>query len=179
MRLPLAVRTAVLSLACLGLVLPPSVFGASPAASRPAQAQPTLQVADAALGPQGVLRGKVVDAQGQPVADARVVLAQRSGPVAEAQTDAEGRFAVANLRHGVYAVGAAEGVGIYRLWPSSVAPPSATSDVLIVSDGTLVRGQGGMYQWMSEHFWLSSALIVTAIALPVALINDKDPSTGN
>lgn len=138
-----------------------------------------LRMVDSVLGPQGTLHGKVVDSRGAAVAGSPVVLVQEAGPVAETVTDAQGRFAVTNLAPGTYLAAADEGIGAFRVWPEATAPPSARSEVLIVSDGTLVRGQGGLYQWVSENFWLTSALVVTAIAVPVALIATGRDSKSN
>ena len=65
---------------------------------------------------------------------------------------------------------------VCRAWPERIAPPSATSDVLLVSDGTLVRGQG-LYEWISEHFWLTSALIAAAITIPIVTSQKDDPGS--
>jgi hypothetical protein len=179
MNIPLAVRAAISLLCSLGLLLPPAAFGASPQPPGPPQVRPTLRVADAALGPCGTFRGKVVDAQGSPLPATRVVLVQQTGPVAETVTDGEGHFAVANLAPGTYLAAADAGIGAFRVWPEATAPPSARAEALIVSDGTLVRGQNGLYQWISEHFWLTSALVATAIAVPVALIAHDRESKSN
>lgn len=173
MRLPATIEIAALTLACLGLVVPTSAFAA---AGESGQAQPKLQFTDAALGPHNALKGRVVNAQGMAMPATRVVLLQEKGPVAETTTDAQGRFAVENLQQGLYVVVAGDGAAAFRLWPGRLAPPAATEDVLVVSDGQLTRGQGGVYQWISEHFWLTSALIAAAIAVPVATSAHKSAS---
>ena len=166
-----ALSRAAFSLACLGLLLPPSAFGAA-AATEP-QPRPSVRVADAALGADGALRGRVSDPQGKGMPATRVVLAGPKGPIGETMTDDEGRFAFLDLRQGLYVVAGGEGFGVYRVWPEAIAPPSAKEGVLIVSDGRLVRGQGGLYPWISEHFWLTSALVAAAIAVPTALITAR------
>ena len=171
MRTPPAVKIALLWFSCLGLLLPESAFAASLEPPGPAQAPPAFRIGDAVLGPQGALRGQVVDPQGMAVPGARVVLFTQDGPVARVAADAQGRFVVGNLRQGTYLVVGGEGAAAYRVWAAPIAPPSATSEVLIVSDGTLVRGQGGLYLWISEHFYLTSALVVAAIAVPIAVVD--------
>ena len=57
------------------------------------------------------LRGRVLDASGQPAADAFVVLISQTGHQAATPTDAEGSFDV-ELQPGTYAVGASNAAGV-------------------------------------------------------------------
>lgn len=182
MRSGSAVRIALLWLSCLGLLLPPSALAAAPGpprAAAPAPARPALRIGDAALGPQGTLRGKVVDPQGTAIPGARVAVFTRvavlkqDSAVADVTADGEGRFTVARLRPGTYLVVGGEGAGAFRVWPGPIAPPAAVGEVLIVSDGTVVRGQDGVYRWISEHFLLTSAMIAATIAVPVVLLGNQ------
>jgi hypothetical protein len=64
----------------------------------------------------GVLQGRVLDAQGEPVADAAVVLNERTivslAPIAETRTDASGQFRFAQHdRHALVLTARKEGVG--------------------------------------------------------------------
>ncbi len=168
----------MLWLSCAGLVLPSSAALAANPQSGPSLRPRTLCVADASLGPGGLLRGKVVDHQGKGIAAARVVLLQSGRPVVQAGTDPNGRFAMANINRGVYELRAAGGVGVYRLWPARIAPPSANREALLVAGGRLVRGQGGVYQWVSEHYLLTCTGIAAAIVVPIILVdNAKSPSS--
>ena len=64
----------------------------------------------------GILQGRVVDSAGQPVADAAVVLNERTivslAPIAETRTDASGRFRFERHdRHALVLTARKEGVG--------------------------------------------------------------------
>ena len=168
----------MLGLSCLGLVLPPSAALAAGPRSGPTPRPRTLCVADAALGPGGLLRGKVVDHQGKGIPAAEVVLVQKGRPVAQTGTDRNGQFAIANLNRGVYELHSAGGVGVYRVWPAGIAPPSANREALLVAGGRLVRGQGGVYQWVSEHYLLTCTGIAAAIVVPIVVIDaNRSPSS--
>lgn len=66
-----------------------------------------------ALAQQGLVRGKVVDAEGKPVPDAVVAFEQQTGPVRrQAKTDNKGEFLILGMQSGDYKVTASkEGVG--------------------------------------------------------------------
>lgn len=127
---------------------------------------------DLALGPGGVLKGQVVDAQGAPCANAPVRLV-KSGLGAKTtipcRTDADGRFQFAGLSGGVYSVETTAGVMVYRVWAPNTAPPSAIAEALVV-EGQAVRGN------LSNVPPLGWALIglgvAAAIAIPLALDDD-------
>ena len=77
----------------------------------------TLRAHDVALsGSRGVLVGKVVDPTGAAVADVPVVLRAGNRHLAESRSDAQGRFAFAELRGGIYQVVAGEGFVTFRAW---------------------------------------------------------------
>ncbi len=129
-------------------------------------------VRDVALGPNGVMKGQVVDAQGTPCANAPVRLI-RSGAVGEpaisCRTDADGRFQVAGVSGGVYRVETTAGTMIYRAWAPNTAPPSAIQEVLVV-EGEAVRGNLGS---IGPLGWaLIGVGIAAAIAIPLALDDD-------
>jgi hypothetical protein len=129
-------------------------------------------VRDIALGPGGVMKGQVVDAQGTPCVNAPVRLI-KSGAGAEVvvpcQTDADGRFQVAGLSGGLYRVETTAGTMVYRAWAPNTAPPSAIAEALVV-EGEAVRGN------LSNITPLGWALIglgiAAAIAIPLALDDD-------
>jgi hypothetical protein len=49
---------------------------------------------------------------------------------------------VKSLRGGTYDVVAGQNKGVYRFWAPNTAPPAAKSQVLLVSQPSVVRGQG-------------------------------------
>jgi hypothetical protein len=129
-------HTALVSIAVLGLLAPPSVRAAEgrapmPTAAAPADANPAASeplVIDVALQNAGVLTGHVVGQDGKCLAQ---------------QTDVAGRFAMTGLAGGVYEVRWAQGVTICRLWAPQTAPPSAKAELLLTTDATVLRGQTG------------------------------------
>lgn len=103
MKILVAQRLAT-AIACLGMIIPPSAFAGTPS-----------PVADVALGAGGQFVGKVVNAQGAPVAATTVSLRQAGQEVASTATDTQGSFAVQGLQGGQYEVVAENGSVVYRL----------------------------------------------------------------
>ena len=167
-------KCVVLSLSCLGLLLPQSAVVASQVQPGSPGGPQAVRINDVSLGSQNTLWGTVVDRQGQALPGARVALVQHDRQVAQTTTDSQGRFAVANVPWGVYTVGAAGGIGLYRLWPERIAPPSASQGVLIVSSEQVVRGQDRLYEWVADHYLLTCTGIATAIVVPVVLISNEN-----
>ena len=181
MRASYILRSGVVTLACLGLLLPQTAFAAQPDARA---GRPSIRILDVALGPQGTLAGAVVDPEGSPVVATPVVLLHGQRVAALAETDAQGRFAFSGLQGGLYGVGADGIVRACRVWAPQTAPPAANQGVLIVSDGELGRGrgpmmdcQGRLYQWISEHYLLTWGFIAVLIAVPVAVIAHNQPKS--
>ncbi|QDV73499.1 carboxypeptidase-like regulatory domain-containing protein [Botrimarina mediterranea] len=184
MKIVVAQRIAA-AMACFGMLIQPALAGAPIVESAPA-------VADIALSNGGVFVGKVVTAQGAPLAKVAVSLQQAGNEVAKTTTDAEGVFAVQGLRGGLYQVVSEGGVVSYRLWAENTAPPAANQSALIVTGGDVVNGQycppmapcpptpskgAGVLGWMREHPLLVAAGVATAIAVPLALADDDDPAS--
>jgi hypothetical protein len=138
-------------------------------------------VTDVALGQGGALTGKIVDRQGASQANAEVRVIQQGQVVATAQTDARGEFHVADLRGGVYQIETAQGSGVYRLWATQTAPPSANDGVLVVHDDAVSRSQnggpGGLLGVLANP-WVLAAIVAAAIAIPLAL-DDDDEAAGS
>ena len=143
-------------------------------------------VNDVKLWAEGVLLGQVVDVEGQPVAGTVVTLREGEDKVGETKTDAQGYFSFRGLASRGYVVEAAGGLGMYRAWSQSVAPPSAQPGVLIVAGKTTVRAhfyhrhrRRGGYLWavMANHPYLTAALVGAAIAIPISVGDDRGPSS--
>jgi hypothetical protein len=138
-------------------------------------AAPVTVVSDVALGPDGLLRGQVVNSQGLGVAGVTVALWQQGSEVASGITGERGQFALAVSRGGIYQVVAAEGQAICRVWSPQAAPPSAASGVLIVAGTLVVRGQSSpVYNWIAERPYLFYGGVAAAIAVPLVVLNDDD-----
>jgi hypothetical protein len=135
-------RRWALGLAVAGLLSPTLAGAAQPAVtqSQPNAARPQ-RIADVALHQGGVFAGQVVNAQGVPRGNAKVVMTQKAKVVAIARTDKQGRFVVRGVRAGVYQVQAEQTVSVLRLWAERTAPPAARPAALLVSDSTIALGQ--------------------------------------
>lgn len=134
-------QSTAVAVACCGSALPQAALAAGGA--QPSQTQavaPTAVVADVALSADGLLRGQVVNGQGQPLASVPVSVRANSGEIVSAVTDKNGFFAVGGLRGGSYTVVAGQGYGAFRLWTAQTAPPVAKPGLLVVSSKEIVRG---------------------------------------
>jgi hypothetical protein len=138
---------------------------------------------DVALAEGGVLTGQVVSTAGKPQAMTPVSLATGGKEIARVTTDKEGQFRVASLQGGVYQVSTSGNSGVYRFWAPRTAPPSSLNGLNMVSGNSVVRGQMGggplasAGQWIAEHPIITAGAIATAIAVPLALEDDDDPSS--
>ncbi|MEN6458615.1 MAG: carboxypeptidase-like regulatory domain-containing protein [Thermoguttaceae bacterium] len=165
MRTGRLIRGVMVSLAALGMCLP-QVTLASGQAAAPA-------VVDIALADGGVLQGQVVDLQGGHVANVPVSVKAADREVAQAVTTADGRFSVQGLRGGVYQVAAGEGQGVYRLWSSNTAPPSAQKGAVVYTQNAQPRS--GLKMFLTNPIVIAG-IVATAIAVPVALANSGSSS---
>jgi hypothetical protein len=139
--------------------------------------------ADVALQEGGVLTGQVVNTAGQPQAFTPVSLVTSGKEIARATTDSQGQFRVASLKGGVYQVSTNGSQGVYRFWAPRTAPPTSISGLNLVSGQEVLRGQMGggpfsaMGQWIAEHPIITAGAIATAIAVPIVLDDNNDPSS--
>lgn len=180
MRIARLVRYAAVWLAVGGVCMPAQLLASNPQAPR-ASEDTGRQVHDVALGSGGLLVGRLLDQQGQPLADAYVAILADQQTVAQTQTDANGSFAVAGLRGGVHQINAANAVQLYRLWVPGTEPPGAERIAQIVSGPDVVRGNwdghGGMPQraikFASNPFVVAS-VIAAAVAIPIIVHAESD-----
>lgn len=173
-------RTLVV-LAVIGMLTP-----VAPARAREWAPLPMNVVRDVELGDGGLLVGRIVDANGQPVAAMEVTITSGETPLASTRTDAEGVFAVANLRGGVHAITTSENVQVCRLWAPGTAPPQAPQSIELVSKSNVTRGQYGpppgnrfvrkAKVWATNP-WIVGGVVAAAIAIPVALSDNDGPSS--
>ncbi len=157
-------RMQVIALVCVGLMMPHTLLGAT--------AAPKVKINDVALGNGGALIGQVVDQQGLGVAGAQVVVLQQGLKPVQTVADRTGKFQVVGLKGGPTKVVTAGGHGVYRLWAANTAPPAAKPAALLLSNGPVVRGQGG-------HLggWLLPALAAGGIIAGVAVATSNTNST--
>lgn len=154
------------TIACIGMVLPPSAIAATPA---------TTTTNDVALRAGGLLVGQVVDQQGVAKAGTPVSIQFAGKEVAATTTDGNGVFAARGLRGGQYQILTPQGGSECRLWAADTAPPSARPAALLVSGNDVVRGQGPMASWVGwvkAHPYITAGTVAAAIAIPLALADD-------
>lgn len=127
---------------------------------------------------RGFLVGQVLSIAGQPEADKELQLRANEVLVANAKTDARGRFAVPVNKTGVFRLDVCNQRFQIRAWQANVAPPTAGEGLLVISQGDSVRGQAGASMLVS---WLSNPLVLglvaaSAIAVPIAVdeLDDDD-----
>lgn len=149
-------RMQIIALVCVGMMLPQAVMGAAPA--------PKVKINDVALGNGGMLVGQVVDQQGLGIAGAQVVVLQQGRKPVQTVADKAGKFQTAGLSGGPAQVVTAGGQGVYRLWTAKTAPPTATRSAMILSNGSVVRGQHhGMGGWLLPA--LAAGGIIAGVAV--------------
>jgi hypothetical protein len=163
-------------IACVGMISPShhlqaeETASASPAAGRTG----AQMISDVRMASGGKLRGRLLDAQGQPEADKTVTfrnLALRNYSVV---TDANGRFALVLSNAGVYHVSAEHGSQICRVWTNDAAPPHANDELLIVSGETVTRAASEPFKALLNNKYLLGTLILIAVAVPIAVSNNRD-----
>lgn len=110
------------------------------------------RIADIMLHEGGTMVGVLVDSNGKPVAQEKIVLKQGNQVAAITQSNKAGQFAVRGLRGGVYQVEAGKHRSLVRAWTARTAPPAANQAVQLVTQGDIVRGQieweGGGVGWV-------------------------------
>jgi len=170
---------ALIALATVGMLVPVVPASATENATRSAQ-----PLRDIELGRGGLLVGRLTDANGRPLADVPVEVRSSGKPLAAMLSDAEGVFAVAQLRGGVHEITTAGSNEVCRLWAPGTAPPGALPSIEVVAPGEVVRGQYGPPPGnrfiKRAKVWATNPLIVggvvaAAVAIPVALSDDDGP----
>jgi hypothetical protein len=176
-----------MAVAAFGLSLPlmPVATGDAAAQSSAIAARRSL-VRDVELAGGGLLVGRLLDADGRPLADAPVSLLADSQVVATTRTDGSGVFAVAGLRGGVHEIAAGGSVQLCRLWMKDMAPPRSARSVEIVADPDVVRGQWGpppgnglvkQIKVLAANPFVVGGVVAAAVAIPVALSDDDGPNS--
>ncbi len=173
------VRAAMVVASCIGIVLPTSTAGAadpSPRAKDVFSALSRPMITDVALGENGTVRGQVVDRQGVPVRGSSVAMVRDGQTVADVASDHQGHFFITGLRGGVYDVSSAQGGGTFRLWAPGTAPPAARQVITVVEGADVVRGQAPRGDHFSSDRFILLSLIAAAIAIPIAIYNNRSNS---
>ncbi len=148
-------HVALAAVACIGFMVPQSAWSAEGNAPK---------LIDVKLQPGKVLQGQILNGQGAPKVNADVAVLHDGKILARLKTNQEGYFAVSNLNSGLYLVACDDGLGHFRVWSSSVAPPNAQQGALVVADGSVVRGN--IWDVLSNPLLLGGVVvggIITAI----------------
>lgn len=126
-------------IAALGMAVSP-VLGATPNITQ-TQAQTTASVFDVKTS-QGHLFGQVVNPTGKAEVGVDVSLTSQNKVVGKTKTDQFGRFAVPLNTTGVYRVAIGQRAFDIRAWQPEVAPPTAKTGLMCVTQD-VVRAQYG------------------------------------
>jgi hypothetical protein len=156
-------------LAVAGFCLPQAALAAGPTG------EPSPMILDVALQNNGTLVGQVLDAQGGPVARLAVSLRSATSELAAGQTNEQGYFAFSGLTSGTYQVTTPAGASVCRAWSRATAPPAARPALLMVADGSTVRGE--CCTFLGTRPWLVAGLIASAIAIPIAVGTYNRPTS--
>ena len=100
---------------------------------------------DVKLQPDGILKARIVDLQGNPVVGEQVSVMFLDKEVAAVVSNEDGFATVSGMRPGLHAIVTPAGTTAVRLWNADTAPPTASSVPAIVSDAEVVRGQFGAF----------------------------------
>jgi hypothetical protein len=142
---------------CVGFLMTSTAWGQAPQASSPLLAEEpansldpltaspvaSVPISDVALSADGMVRGRVLSANGKAIDGAQVVIRQGKDVLSTKVTDKEGQFAFSGVRPGVYSISTVQGSGLYRVWPRNIAPPSARSQALLMTQEPVMRAQFG------------------------------------
>jgi hypothetical protein len=158
-------RTLVVTALSVSLVLNPA------AAMCHAAGGSSLQ--DVQLSENGVVVTRVVDLQGNPVANERVTILFQDREIASAISDADGLVAISGLKPGIHAISTQMGATVCRFWSGGTAPPSAVMVPAVVSDVEIVRAQFGGF-----NLPMAVYATVSFVALGLA-IDAKDTADSN
>ena len=163
-------RGVTLCFAALAVLSPQPGAADSPAGNR---------IADIMLHDGGTMLGVLVDANGKPVAQEKVVLKHNNHIVATTQSNKAGQFAVRGLHGGVYQIETGKHRSLVRAWMPQSAPPAASQAVQLVTREDVVRAQieneGGGVGWAE-----ATAIILgtTGTVVGIIALNDDDKGNG-
>jgi hypothetical protein len=164
------VRAAIIAHLCVGLLVPvTNSHGDEPVA----MPLPGITIVDVELARDSVLHGTVLDEHGA-IQPGRQVSVRGIG---EAEllvvSDENGKFQFPMKRGGTYQLASCDRVVNVRCWTHGAAPPHAIQGVTIGGQ-QVVRAQVPPSCWGLSNPWVIAGLTVVAIAVPVALYQNRD-----
>ena len=137
------------------------------------QAPVVPTIGDVALAEGNTLWGEVVGTDGKAIDGAMVRIAQSGRSASTVSTSEDGLFAVPNMRPGVYEIGTGTTNGVYRIWSPGTAPPAAVPSVRMVAEQDIVRAQREFGSWLKENKFIIGGIMAAAIAIPIAVHNNR------
>jgi hypothetical protein len=181
---PVRILTAfAVGLSSLGLILPIEILNAAPPVPTPSAAhvvKPKAEpVSDVKLDGAGYLHGMVVDLQGQPLANATVIVSQGKRDLAKIRTDGQGRFSAGPMARGSYLLKSRGQSRAVRAWMPQMAPPSAGQLAVLITGPDIVRGQMPLEDFFASDAFIITGLVAAMIAIPIAIHNSgsKEPAS--
>ncbi|MBC8351319.1 MAG: carboxypeptidase regulatory-like domain-containing protein [Planctomycetes bacterium] len=155
MKLLAQVRRCMILGATIGLLMPQMTIAGGRI--------PNTPIRDVALQQGGTLHGSLISAQGRGAAGETISMTANGELVARAIVGSDGKFVVTGLQPGVYSIFAGETQRALRLWSDGAAPPSATSELRLVShQSRVVRGMHGDHLPQWDHPILVGGLLAVA-----------------
>lgn len=135
----------------------------------------TSRALDVTISASNNVTGKLVDAQGNALADAKLVALRADHKTVTATTAADGSFELSGLQPGVYTVVCGERGVLLRAWTAQTAPPASKEAVLLVN-GDIRRGQLGdlnpFYASLTAEVF-AVGVLTAAVVVPLAISMDE------
>lgn len=172
MRFMTSIRPWLVGLALIHVAIPWQAVRAAEGEAEPA----AIVTRDIDLGRTQQLRGQLVNRDGKPLANQRVIALQGETTPMQTTTDRSGRFVFVGLKAGIYQVQAENCLALCRCWSDQTAPPAAVTELLLVSDDQAVRGQRPFAEILSGPI-LIGLIIAAAIAIPIAIHESQDSAS--
>ncbi len=128
---------------------------------------------DVALGPNGSLRGVVVDPAGRPQASVSLWIEHQGMWLPAGQSDADGSFRVSGLQGGVLRLATPSNLAVVRVWMPGTAPPGAAEAAVVVTEPGVTRGQRPISELFFGDPIVVGLALAGAIAVPIIVANSK------
>ena len=195
------VSNFIVALSMVGIVMSGPLYAANPQFAGSAQPTKSTGVAakipDVKLNSDGLFVAQLVSTTGQPLSGRQLKISDRTNNLTTATTSPQGRVAVRGLNGGVFKVAYGNQSTNFRLWTCNAAPPNAVSDLLLVQNQPVTRGQcdcgdvcnGGCDTCgipadgpnpfsgiLGQEPIMIGLLVAAAIAIPVAVHNSQADS---
>lgn len=140
---------------------------------------------DVSLSAKGTLTGAVIDTKGQSRGKTTIEVLRGRRVVARTRTDSNGQYAVTNLPGGLYLVRVDGTETLVRAWSAGTAPRTSESQLQVVVDAPIVRGQNepaavetassnGLFGGSGMSAGLTTALIVGGVIGAIIIIDELD-----